>query len=304
MRPLLALILAGCEPEPVDTEPEPVAPEFAFAFAVLADPHVSANNEHDERLRAAVGWIAERVEERDIELVLVAGDVAWHGGHGDALDALHEAPIPVVPIIGDNEIQFGEEQVWDEAFSEHFAALEEQLDGFRRPPRPTWNPEREQESWFQSFVFEHRGVRFVGCDLSPRVVDPIWGEMAEAHDFEGGTLPWLRDALADAASRADESIVLVSHQPMMMVPGGFVVDDWEKVVALLGPVADKVAMNLAGHLHVNGETSLEDAGIDVYLTDATWDDEVTVRVVDVWTTGDAFTFEHELVEVPWPPPSR
>lgn len=295
----LPLLLVACTPDAVEPD-TPSEPTFQFAFAVLADPHVTQTPERADRLVAALDWVDENAEARDIELVLVAGDIAWRGGQQAALDAFLGASLPVVPIVGDNEIQVGEEHEYHDAFKAYYTGLEAELVDFSRPVMPVYNPEQEQDSWFQSFSFTHGGVTFVGCDWSPRLIDPIWGEMAFLHDFDGGTFRFLEDTLADVPDGPAESVVLLSHQPMYLGPAGFVLDDWDVLASTLSAHGDQVAMNVAGHLHVNGESTLEDVGIDVFLTDATWDDVVTVRLFEVWGNEATYTYTTELVEVPFP----
>ena len=70
------------------------------------------------------------------------------------------------------------------------------------------------------------------------------------------------------------------------------------ITLLTEPLEDFVAANYAGHYHVDYEHTPEDAGYDVFVTDALWDDVVTVRVVEVWGDAAGFEYVQDLVEVP------
>jgi hypothetical protein len=105
------------------------------------------------------------------------------------------------------------------------------------------------------------------------------------HDVYAGTARLLSASDCTAAGGtwrqlgAEENVVLFSHHPMVQQPGGFFVDDWDAIVRLVSPEAHRVAAAFAGHLHIDQEVRGTDAGYDVFVTDATWDDENTVRVV-------------------------
>ena len=81
-----------------------------FSVVILADPHVSQSGEYEERLRTTVEWINTHQQEEGIAFVAVLGDVGWDSGLELAHDALEELDVPYLPIIGDNEVHFGDEQ--------------------------------------------------------------------------------------------------------------------------------------------------------------------------------------------------
>ena len=68
--------------------------------------------------------------------------------------------------------------------------------------------------------------------------------------------------------------------------------------ALTSAWADTLWANFAGHLHLDAEIALPESGYDVYVTDAVWDDSVTLRVVEVWTTNLRASYVVEQVTVP------
>jgi hypothetical protein len=296
----LALLLAGCTPAPdtaADDTGEAPPLEPLFSFAVLADPHLWGSEENAARAAAAVDWVNDHAVERGIEVALLVGDVAWGDGLADAPALLGALAVPWVPVSGDNEIQSGDEAAAYAAFAPQWAALAGQLDAFCLAPAPTWNPEHEQDSWFTNLAFEHRGVRFVGLDWATRTVASIFGEMADLHDFSGGTLPWLEAALAGREDGPADSVVFFSHHPMHVFPGAF---DEAEIAALaerLDPWGEALYADFAGHYHVDLEDEPEGASWAVYATDAVWDDALTVRVVEVSGNGRRFAFAQELAVV-------
>jgi hypothetical protein len=313
----LLLALAACGDAPpagpppadddaADTEPaaaadtEVVAPTRVFAFVVLADPHVVAEGDRTERLRDALAWIEANKEGRDLELVLLAGDLAWADGFGPFLSAMEDLTLPWVPITGDNEVQSGFEQAYDEAFTGQYAALAATLEGWSRLPTPVHHPDIGADAWLQCFSFRWRGVTFVGVDLSARVIDPLLGEFADLHDFPGGTLPFLADRLAELpADGPREDVVVLTHNPMLWTAGGLNPDEQARLNEVVEPYGDRVALALGGHLHFDlDEPCPEGASYGVHLTDAVWDDDVRLRVVEVWSDGETFTYVQEGVTVP------
>ncbi|MCB9745521.1 MAG: metallophosphoesterase [Alphaproteobacteria bacterium] len=298
---LLLALLAGCgDSEPAqDSTPEAPAaePEHVFTFAVLADPHITAPSERDQRLAAAVAWINAQAEARKIEVVMVVGDIGWGEGLVGARDLLDALEPPYVPVLGDNEVHFGDEENFDLVFEPQYARLAETFEDWQRAPTGTWNPEWEQTSWFQNFSFTHKGLHFVGLDWVSRDSHQIFGELGELHDFEGGTLPWFGEALSGLPEGIEEDTVLFSHHPMH-VPS-FDLAQLAQITAVTSPLEGRVAAAYAGHYHGNHEEEIEDGGYMLFVTDATWDDEDTVRVVEVWSDGQRFEFTQELVEVAW-----
>lgn len=298
---LLALLpLGGCV-EPVDEPPDDPTPgesEHIFSFAVLADPHVTSVGDNLDRLQTAIDWVEEEAPARRIELVLVVGDIAWGDGMEPARDAMDGLSVPYVPLIGDNEIQVGMEQDFDLVFGPRLAGLEPSFDGFERAELPVWNPEHEQDSWFQNLTFEHKGVTFVGLDWAHRTTGSLVGESAELYDFEGGTwqhfLRWL-EALPDDGPKED--VVLASHHPMHWSPGAFSSDEMDRIVAVTGPLTDRVFANFAGHYHFDAMELSPDGSYEVVVTDATWDDEITVRLVEVWSDGEWFEYRQEVLRL-------
>ena len=274
--------------------------QHRFAFAVLADCHITegSGGEHQARLDRAVSWIWENAAERDIQLVVVLGDIAWNEGFSPAVASLSALPLPWVPILGDNEIQSLDEAAFHAAFAPQTAALADSLDQWTQAPTPVPNPQRGGESAFQNLGFDFGGLRFLGVDWSSREIGGVYSETPDLHDFPGGTWPWLRGELAQLQDRPESSVVLLSHMPLFDGPGGLTVDEVPVDLDTLAPHRDALWANLAGHLHGDSSMDWEEAGIEVHVTDATWDDVVTVNVVEVRGDDRGFAFVQERVVVP------
>lgn len=308
MRIAPLLLLTACSPkpgpnstshtgQPHDTA-EPEGPlTHQFSIAVVADPHVVGPGEHADRLNAAVDWIEANATERDIQLVVILGDICWNDGFTIAHDALNRLTLPWVPVMGDNVIQTDGEATFHSTFLNQIERLSTELNDFEMAPTPVYNPERDQESWLQNMAFSMHGVRFISADWSSRERHPLWGETPDLHNFEGGTWPWLTDQLESADRAKDNNLILLSHMPLFEGPGGLVTEEAEQAVELLSTHQDAIWANLAGHLHVDTSMEWERAGIEVHVTDATWDDINRVRIVNVDANENRFEFTHWVEEV-------
>jgi hypothetical protein len=287
----------GGEPETEADVPEAEAdvPEVEppFAFVVLADPHVTGPGENADRLAAAVAWINAHVVSDAVELVVVLGDIAWDAGFPAARELLDALVVPWVPVLGDNEVHGGDEAEFPTAFAGALARDAAAFDGFRQAPVPCTHPGRGEE-WLHNLAFDHRGIHFVVLDWNLRWDEGIGGETGDLHDHTGGTLPWLRDALGALGAGRDGDIVLLSHVPMHIGAMGLL--ELNTLDRLLRPFASRIHANLAGHVHAT--YALPAGSYEVLVTDATWDDENTLRLVRVTPTPTAFEYAHELLVVP------
>ena len=54
---------------------------------------------------------------------------------------------------------------------------------------------------------------------------------------------------------------------------------------------------MAGHFHANGDIPMDPIGMHIYVTDAVWNDDITIRVVDVLKNNIEFSHEHKLITV-------
>jgi hypothetical protein len=107
----------------------------------------------------------------------------------------------------------------------------------------------------------------------------------------------LEERLAGAEEGPIDSVVLFSHHPMHLFPGAFDQAEMDSLIARLAPWGDALYASFAGHYHVDMEDWPEGASWGAFVTDATWDDELTIRVVEVSANDRRFTYEHELVVV-------
>ena len=308
---LSILLLLGCPKEAPETSVEDTGAlagsdggipkegplEHQFSMVLVADPHVVGPGEHLNRLDAAVGWIEANREAMDLQLVVVLGDICWNEGFDEAHESLSQLSVPWVPVMGDNVIQTGGEAAFHQTFDGQMTHLEETFEGFEMAPTPVDNPEHGIESWLQNFAFDFGGIRFISADWSSRDIHPLWGETPDLHDFDGGTWPWLHEQLTGTIGGINESVVLLSHMPVFEGPGGLTTVEATEAVALFDAHRDMIWANLAGHLHVNTSMDWERAGMEVHVTDATWDDVNAVRIVDVSANETRFAFEHWIEEI-------
>jgi hypothetical protein len=308
----VGLILSGCSTKsetPAQADPQLQTtgseaqdsgePAFShrFSMAIVADPHVTGPGEHEDRLNAAVDWILANASSRDIQLVAVLGDICWGSGFDIAHTSLDRLNMPWVPIMGDNVVVAGESSIFYDTFDAQLNQLETQLTNFERQPAPVYNPEMDEDNWLQNIAFDHEGVRFLGADLNSREDHPLWSETPDLHDFEGGTWPWLTAQLDQLEGRPSDSVILLSHMPLFEGGGSLTADEADTVVEAFYPRRDALWANLAGHLHWSASDIWTRAGIEVHVTDATWDDENTIRMIDVSGNGMRFVYEHELVVI-------
>ena len=163
-------------------EPGPIT--HRFSFAIIADPHIAGSDDHEARLETAVTWINDHAESRDIQLVLVLGDIGWGDGLPLSGDLLGVLDVPWVPIIGDNVVIYGQDAEFQETFEDQYGYLSETLEGWTRTDRPVWEPNYEQDVYLHNLRFEHEGVRFIGLDWNIRGVGGLASEFAELHDFK------------------------------------------------------------------------------------------------------------------------
>ena len=70
------------------------------------------------------------------------------------------------------------------------------------------------------------------------------------------------------------------------------------VEEFLGPYGEFVYANFAGHYHFNWHGVSLRGKYDYFVTDATWDDGNTIRVVEVREAEGAFAYEHGMIDVP------
>lgn len=274
-------------------------PTYQYSIAILADPHISGNAEHTSRLEQAIGWINDHAEARQIELVPVLGDVGWGEGLSTAKSVLDMLEVPYLPIIGDNEIQYGDEENFATVFAPQMEWLADNTESWNYGGVSVWNPEESQDSYFTNFAFTHKEVRLVALDWASRLPssEGIWTEFGYLHDFEGGSFPFLENELVSFGTAKDNSTIFLTHIPMSV--GSFNAAQMDAFETMLAPYTDKIYANFAGHLHVNVEEENLDRGYDLHVTNAVWDDVITIRILDVYQNAQEVRFEQEIVEFAW-----
>ncbi|MCO4771128.1 MAG: metallophosphoesterase [Deltaproteobacteria bacterium] len=269
-------------------------PEELFSFVIIADPHVAGPPEHETRLQAAVDWVNANAEAESIELVLILGDICWGSRLAAGEQLLQGLEVPWVPIIGDNVLHSaGGDVSFADTFQPQMDALASQLDGWEQAPWPILDDRLGGDAWMQNLRFEHRGVLFVGLDWNIRHLTGNLAEFGDFNDIPGGTHEWLASQLEGEEERLDESVLLLSHVPML--PGTFTIAEREEFATLIEPVKDKVFANLAGHLHVDIFDEDFDAGYETWVTDATWDDTNLIRIVRVLGNDVERAYEREAI---------
>jgi len=271
--------------------------EFLFTFAIIADPHVTSGGENADRLIAAVDWLNSVAEQRQVELVLVLGDVAWNSGLDIIVGLLDTLDMPYAAMIGDNEVQSDDEEAFDTTFAPTYEALSSDFENWSRTSVPVYNPLADLDNWFSNFSFDHRGVHFVAVDWCARGAAGVLSEFGDLHDFEDGSFQWLTADLGSMEATGGDSVIMASHIPMHL--GLFDLDELAQIESLLLQHEEQIYGQFAGHVHVDAEEVVGEDLYTVYVTDATWDDELRVRLVEVSGNGQRFEYEHELVDVPY-----
>jgi hypothetical protein len=287
----------SCVQQPVDSdthqsETEQIREEFSVIL--LADPHVAGEGEHQERLQRTVAWINAHKEEQGIAMAVVLGDVGWGEGLVLAHEALDELEVPYLPVIGDNEVHFGDEERFFSVFSDAYNHASQWCSDWHDSLRPVWNPEFERNSTFGNFSCLFGGIRFVGLDWASRHSGSILGEMGDLHNFSEGSFDWLRTELS--LHEADyRPIVLLSHIPMYVNGGAFDIYEMEDLESLLASYSDRLTLNFAGHYHSDSEHEL--SLYDLVVVDAIWDDVIRFQKLTITTIGEQVFFSHELMTI-------
>ena len=207
-------LLLSCLSSPADSTADSVPEEmdFVFSFVVLADPHISSSPDHQARLETAVDWINSQEQDRSIELVVIVGDIGWGAGLETSATLLGGLSPTWFPVLGDNEIAYGDEARFQEVFAPQYEVLASTYPDYRRGQVEV--EEDGQTMILQNHVFTHRGLTWVVLDWNARGKTGLLSEFAYLHDVPGGSLPFLAEVLQDLQATQAEDILLFSHHPM------------------------------------------------------------------------------------------
>lgn len=279
----------------------PSGSESLWSFAIIADPHIQGSLDHKTKLENCVEWINRNAKNKLIKMVFVLGDIAWgkDGKHVlEAKEILDRLAVPYIPLIGDNDIggdPYGELH-FAGIFEPQYILLSTLLQNWQKASVHVWNPELERNSYFQNFSFDYNGVHFVAPDLSSRIA-----EDTELHNFSGGTWSWFVDDIAKCQKNREESIVIISHPPMCNYFGlarySMTPSEFNLLKDFTVKYADYIYANFSGHFHLNGVVDVKNsAGYKVYLTDATFDDKNSIRVVYVLSFLKRVYYFHSIYE--------
>jgi hypothetical protein len=301
-----------------------ISPVYAktFSFAVIADPHISGNPDHRVKFETAINWILNNKQSKDIELVFVLGDIAWGGTKSNRnlavakkiLDRLSNNGITYIPIIGDNEIQYGSEKEFEKVFRPHFNTLSGILDNWQKAPIPVAG------MYLQNFSFDYKDCHFMCPDFISRKAGSDGGEL---HDFTGGSWPWFKNDVERCPKPKNENIVIMTHIGMFHTGFDFAdkfvfsKDQMDKIKSFLNDYKDNVDSNYAGHLHMNWYvpvwSKLFDPLYHVRVTDETWsrkqwpeveDPGLTFRWVQVDNSGTKISYKQNIENISTEKPVR
>ena len=185
-----------------------------FRFAFISDTHIgSPNGGAEEDLRRTIADINSL---QGIAFVIVTGDVTELGTDAEIklarqiLDSLH---IPYYVIPGNHDTG------WSESGGVSFKTI----------------------FGYDSFSFEHNGIRFLGCPSGPYV------RMSDGHVPREAVM-WLDKELKKIP--ADKPIIFFNHYPLDNS-----LDNWYEITDRLK--SKNILMGLCGHGHANSSRNWE-----------------------------------------------
>lgn len=229
------------------------------------------------RLRKAVEWINQHASEKNIKFVIISGDMTDSGEKSEfqmAKKILDELTVPYVPLIGNHDIwpyvRYQNEAPYacgDSVMNEVFADVYERdrlfFDNWNDGTRlqRIYNPESLHEHYLQNLSFEYDDFIFYALDFNPRYhvnkPEPGIGPEAQLMDWTNGTFRWWKDELANNPRKRSKNVCFISHHPatnnLLFVLSGFVFDfdEYNKIIQMLNPFKQHLALWMAGHIHID-----------------------------------------------------
>ncbi len=285
-----------------------------FSFAIIADPHIDGNHDHEAKLEYAVDWIIDNRDRNGIELVFVVGDIAWGESKErrnletakEILDDLNNEGIPYIPLIGDNEVHAGSEKDFNDVFESQYLYLSGIYENWQKAPTPV------NDKYLQNLSFDYKYCHFVCADFVSREAGDEGGEL---HDFPEGSWPWFKDDIANCSKPKGENIVVLTHIGMFRtgIPWAdkflFSKNEMRTIREFLKDYFYYVDSNYAGHIHQNlywPEWWWWSHLYAVRVTDETWydtrwpelnDQNLTVRLVLVNTDGSRIIYKQQVKDL-------
>ena len=149
-----------------------------------------------------------------------------------------------------------------------------------------------------AFTHKENSIDCVGLGITAYQVVRVFGqEFGYLHEFEGGTKEFLESELPILTESKQGSTLFLTHIPMTI--GSFNSAQMDSITTTVAAYSDRIYADFAGHMHVNVEDDTRERGYEVYVTNAVWDDVITIRMLDVYQNSNAVYFEQELIEFPW-----
>jgi len=218
-----------------------------FRFAFLSDTHIgSPDGKAEEDLRRTVRDINSK---NDIDFVVITGDITELGTNDELTSAkrlFDSLKVKYYIVPGNHDVG------WSESGGMSFIS--------------TFGSDR--------FVFDHNGIRFIGCSSGPYV------RMSDGH-IPRDAMTWMKNIL-DTTS-ANMPVIFLNHYPMDKQ-----MDNWYEVIDMFKK--RNTILFLCGHGHSNRLLNFEDIpGVMGRSNLRAKQDEGGYNLVDVGTDSILFT---------------
>jgi 3',5'-cyclic AMP phosphodiesterase CpdA len=220
-----------------------------FRFAVISDLHIglpSTIRDYPQRFHLvevsipALEVVLERLEQLDLDFLLLPGDLTQHGepeNHAWLVDRLTQLPYPVYVVPGNHDIP--EQQKTAASIGVADFPVYYQKFGYDTPHQP---------------YYSHKilpGVRLIG--LNSNAYDPQGNQLGMGY-LDSDQLVWLQEKLAESAGEV--VLVMVHHNVLEHLPGQsqhllgrrYMLENAAELLNLLRSTG--VQLIFTGHLHV------------------------------------------------------